>query len=437
MSLLHYTEESCPSVIIPRSIIAGEPWVARSIENNNLRQHCRLLGRTFRGKHPLTDSIRAPTLRILRAIADGCGALTNTHPSDFQLIPAVARMASYSRRWIRQPEDWEGENSTCPHVILHSIASHLFCRWELPLFFSSAWLVKGDLTYLEREWYCRVGAGESFRALPGMPPSITSRALHLAREAPPCLTIRRALRWGQVKALGGSEAFLSEVLSSRMVNDLSNDAVWSRLFEKLISSPVCHPGSFGIISDALMEVIEEDGWERARDLVSRPYRELLAHCRRYWLAILDIVRAGSAEWSRIDIQCPGVRAELRERMSKRWTRLPGAKPFKGMVQEGKMSGMFHIVELTHQWQLVQEGFRMRHCVATYGPPCTANSCSIFSVRTEEIVGGKRVTTSHLTIEVWRRTRTVVQVRGRRNSYCNPERVPLLRTWAAEMNLKLR
>ena len=44
-------------------------------------------------------------------------------------------------------------------------------------------------------------------------------------HAPADLTVREALRWGQVKTLGGSDALLAEVLRSRMVRDLSNDAV--------------------------------------------------------------------------------------------------------------------------------------------------------------------------------------------------------------------
>ena len=202
MSHHRYSEESRPSISITPAIVEGEPWTARHISNNNLRQHCHLLARTFRGPHPLTDPIREPCARLLRVVEGKCCLLTSVHPSKFPAIPVLARIAAYATHWIREPETWIGIQSIDPRKILRSLLHHLFASWQVPDFFDNAWLVKGDMNYLERDWYCHLAAGGSMRNVRGMPPSITSRALHLAMKAPRDLTIRQALRWGQIKALG-------------------------------------------------------------------------------------------------------------------------------------------------------------------------------------------------------------------------------------------
>lgn len=434
MSHHRYSEESRPTVSITPAITKGGSWTARLIPDNNLRQHCHLLARTFRGPHPLTDPIRDPCARLLEAVEGKCGLLTAIHPSRFPAIPVLVRIAAYHGNWIREPETWAGQTSKDPREIVYDLLRHLFAAWGIPEFFDNAWLVKGDLTYLERDWYCHFASGGSLRNVQGMPRSITSRALHLAMNAPRDLTIRQALRWGQIHALGGSPALLTEVLSSHMVRDLSNDAVWSRLFEKLVAAGNFNPKHFGLIADTLLEVIRKDGCHRAQSLVALPLKDLLSHCRRYWQAILRSVRIGRPEWLGKDVHCPHLRYDLRHINAGQWARLPRSRPFESMCVEGKETLRCRIEELTHQWQLVAESQVMKHCVDTYGRSCKLGRCSIFSVRTEDMVKGKLVSTSHLTIEVDRRTRRIVQVRGRRNQHVFAQRIPLLRKWAGQMEL---
>jgi len=434
MSHHRHSEESRLSNSITPAIVAGKPWTERFISNNNLRQHCHLLARTFREPHPQTDPIRDPCARLLEVVQGRCGLLTHLHPSEFPAIPVLVRIAAYAGRWIREPESWAGETSRDPQLILHGLLRHLFAVWKTPDFFDNAWLVRGDLTHLERDWYCHLAGGGSRRKVRGIPPSITSRALHLAMEAPRDLTIREALRWGQVKSLGGSSALLLEVLRSRMVRDLSNDAVWSRLFEKLVAAENFDPQHLGLIADTLQEVIRKDDIHRAEVLVALPLKDLLRHCRSFWESILRLARSDQPNASRNDIHCPHLRYELHHLQAGQWARLPRSGPFESLCQEGEMIVLCRIHELTHQWQLVAESQAMKHCVDTYGRSCKLGRCSIFSLRTEERVREKRTSTSHLTIEVDRRSRRIVQVRGRRNQHVFPQRIPLLRKWADKMEL---
>jgi len=434
MSHSCYSAESRPCIFVASAIVRGRPWTANHLSNNNLRQHCHLLARTFRGSHPLTDSIREPCIRLLDAVGEKCILLTHIHPSDFPVIPVLVRIAAYSQHWIREPESWPGCESGVPREIIRRLIHHLFVQWKMPDCFDNAWLVKGELKYLERDWYCHLAAGGSLRNAAGMPPSITSRALHLAMTAHGGLTIRQALRWGQVKALKGSDRLLEEVFSSRMARDLSNDAVWSRLLEKLVAARHFNLRNFGLLSDTLMEVIAKEGVQRAMVLVSLPLTELLRYCRRYWKTLLSLAKADQFNWKRDDILCSNLRHELHWRNAIQWARLPGSKPFEATYYDNNNFVRCTIVELTQPWQLVAESQAMKHCVNTYVNSCKSGRSSIFSLRTHETVEKKIVPISHLTIEVARGSRKIIQVRGRWNRYVAPQKIQLLQQWAKEMKL---
>jgi hypothetical protein len=435
MSHYRLSEESRLSTCITPAIAEGNPWTARFIPNNNLRQHCHLLARTFRGPHPLTDPLRTSCVRLLQSVEGKSCLLTATHPSAFQVIPVLIRIASYAPRWIREPETWAGESSNEPRIILRSLLNHLFALWKTPEFFDNAWLVKGDLSYLERDWYCHLASGGSLRNVQGMPPSVSSRALHYAMSAPGELTVRQALRWGQIMSVGGSAELLAEVLSSRMVKDLSNDAIWARLFEKVVAAKHFNPKHFGLIADTLLEIMHHDNHPRAHSLVGLPLGDLLRYCRRFWQGVLKLAPTDLPGLSSSNIHCAKLRYNLHQLNTGHWARLPRCGPFEEICQIGEEMIPCRILELTQQWQLVAESQSMRHCVDTYGRSCKLGRCSIFSVRTEEMVDGKLRSTSHLTIEVIRKTRTIIQVRGRRNQWINPQQIPLLRKWAEQMELR--
>ena len=416
-------------------IIDGRPWIAHHIQINNVRQHCHLLASTFRSPHPLTVPLAPAARRLFRHIALATDLLTAVHPKQLQVVPALVRMAAYHSGWKRHPEEWVPDSTLEPRLLLYDLANHLFARWPMPQWFGSAWLVKGDLFYLERDWFCRVGAGESMRKLTGMPPSITSRALALSLGAPGNLTVREALRWGQVTAMGGSRELLAEVMKSRMVKDLSNDAVWCRLMEKMVAAGVRHIRHFGLISDMLVEVMRIDGWQRGEELVGLPLKELLRHSRRFWRAVFASGTEALPEMRNLRISCPHARAQVGAMAAARWARLPFVRNFQ-VTREDKWLGftVWSVVELTSLAQLVAETRALRHCVSCYGRRCLSGRSSIFRMRVRCAVTGEMCGDGNLTIEVDRHTRRVIQVRGLFNRLPNSAEIRMVRTWAAESRL---
>ena len=431
----HSSGWSAPTAVV-LSIIDGKPWIARHIHPNPLRQHCHVITRTFRGPHSINLPLRPAFRRLLQAITSRSDLLVSTHPSRFQLIPALVRIAAYQEHWIRDPATWTGGGIQSPRSQLRSLVEHLFARWPMPACFDSAWFVKGTLHWLERDWYCHLAGGGSLRQAQGMPPSLSSRALHLAlRDAPADLGIRQALRWGQVRAMAGSDELLAAVLASNMVGDLSNDAIWSRLIEKVCAARSFDPEDFGILADTLTDVLaKDDGGFRAETLIALPLAELLHHCRNHWRALMKSFLVHFPTQQPGDIRFPNVRTHLRLHHAQRWQPLVRSRPFETTVSERGSELPCRIVELLNPWELVAEGHAMKHCVASYSKDCRGGHSSIFSLRTEESEDGQPVTRSYLTIQVLRKSRRVVQVRGRRNAYYSPSRIPQLVKWAEALQL---
>jgi hypothetical protein len=434
MSTSRDPEGSRSAISVVMDIIDGTAWNARLLRNNSLRQHCRLLGRTFRGSHPQTNPLRLAARRLFGHVSHASDLLVATHPRELPVVPVMVRMAAYHRQWLRDPESWQPDAADSPERRLDNLARHLFARWPMPDWAGSAWLVKGGLFYLERDWFCHMGRGGSLRSAAGMPPSITNRSLHMALAAPANLTMREALRWGQVKALGGSDELLKEVLTSRMLRDLSNDAVWSRLLEKVAQAKYLDARTFGLMADTLVEAIRGEGWLRAETLVNLPLKELLAHSRKYWRTISTMGAEVLPEMKVVDIDNPRVRAELGQLVATRWTRMPATRDFQWFDESPKRSIEWQVVELTCQAQLLAESRMMRHCVSSYRRKCNSGASSIFSLRRIEDEDGHATKRWHLTMEVDRRTRRVIQVRGKYNRYATCEEFQILRKWAESCRL---
>jgi hypothetical protein len=135
-----------------------------------------------------------------------------------------------------------------------------------------------------------------------------------------------------------------------------------------------------------------------------------------------------------DIDNPRVRAELSQLVATRWTRMPAVRDFRRIDASPKRIVEWQVVELTCQAQLLAESRMMRHCVSSYRRKCNSGTSSIFSLRRIDDEDGQTTQRWHLTMEVDRRTRRIVQVRGKYNRYATTEEFQILRKWAESCRL---
>ena len=415
------------------AIIRGEPWTASSVRNPILRKHFRRLGRTFRQPNRITDSLREPCLHLITTIMERSDLLARPHPLQRHLVPALLRVAEYSDRWIRDPAHWvpSKENQW------QSLLKHLFTRWEMPTYFESAWLTKGSLRHLDRDWYCDLAAGKNWRRLDYVPSSVTSRAVHLAMGAPNHLSIRQALRWGQLNAMNANPDLIEEVLQSKVVDNLSNEEIWSRLFSKVVGAREFDPRDFGVIADLFEGLYRTYQFHRARDLIRLPLPKLLSHCRKYWRRLLTDALADELKFKSLDIRESGLRRDLLHYSNAHWEPMDDIADdeIRYRARIGTIT-IWTVTQLTRHSQLVAEGLAMNHCVGGYRKWCQREESSIFSLKLQIVESGSFQYERKVTIEVYRPNRWVVQAKRRWNHDPEPLEMEVIQKWANRNKLTM-
>ena len=414
------------------AIIHGEGWKLSSVRNLVLRKNFRRLGRAFCRSNSITDDLRVSCAQLLLVVVERSDLLQVDHALGRHLVTALLRVAAYSDRWIRTPEDWEPEGDD----LWMSLLNHLFVRWELPDFFRSAWLTKGTLRHLERDWFCEVANGLNWRKLERVPKSVSKRAVHFAMKAPADLKPRQALRWGQLRSLGASNDLIGEVLRSCVVNNLSNDEIWFRLFEKMVGDENFDSGDFGLVADVFEGLYRKWQFSRARELVGLPLRELLNHCRQYWRILLKDAVTDGLKFRIDDIREAGLRRNLQHFTNAVWEPMESVEDLelRHRTRKGMISS-WEIVQLTRHSQLVVEGLTMNHCVGGYRRNCQQESSAIFSVGEIMEEGGCRRVERRVTVEVYPKGRFVVQARRRWNDDPGEIEKEVIGKWARRNGIR--
>lgn len=416
-------------------LLDGAPWTARRIRSPYRRQHCRRLCGAFRRPTSETNALRQPFAALLTAIATQTRLLTDCHPDTWDATTVLLRLAAYHEQWRRDPVSWEPDPDTSLTDQWRSLVRHLLTGWPLPDCFENAWLVFGPLRHLERDWYCHVGRGLSLRTAAGMPRSISSRALHLATQAPAHFTIRQAVRYGQLQACQAGPALMEEVLASRVVPDFSNEFIWSRLLPKAASAPNLPAGTFNLIADTLAGMVRNGQDTRVLALLDQPLADLYRFGILWWERLAASIRDQGLVLPAMDVRRASCRADLEGLVHAVWEGLPGIDPHFSLPDlEGRgLQWTFH--ELTSLVGLMQEGRRLRHCVATYRRFCEPGLCSIFSLRQSDPRQPGRAPQPVLTLEINRAKRRIVQVRGKWNRFPRRQENAIIRTWASHHQLK--
>ena len=331
-------------------------------------------------------------------------------------------MAAYGNEWYRSPETWQ----PLPDVMdaelqIHSLLAHVFVKYDVPAFLYQAWLVRGDLRWRERDWFCQLAQGVSWRSLQGFPKFFQRRALHEARNAPGHLSVMQGLRWGQVRAFGGSKILAREVLASRMAVNFTHEATWCRLIEKFSAHQQRWAMEFGSVSDMLYEMLDDDDLTKVERLLILPLSELCAHARQFWHERHKIFAASLPDWQQRFHSNSSVRKQMSRLLRCNW------KPFTTKlhdVSQWNDRNKWRAKELTSAFELLVEGRAMRHCVASYLNLCMKRMSAIYSfcVSCEE---GE----SRLTVEVDCDFKEIWQVRKKWNHTPSDHEWQAVTEWA--------
>jgi hypothetical protein len=169
-------------------------------------------------------------------------------------IEALKNLAAFVPDHLRPVETWPGCRGSVLCVVA-SLARHLLARYAVPKFLASIWFGDdGPTSRARRRWYIEHARGRRFRDL-ALPVAMTRRMEHLFLASPDHLSVARAMRQAELRALGASPDLERAVLATRLGEHLSNGRFWRTVLHFFLRvSDGLDPATVGPIVDFLQAV---------------------------------------------------------------------------------------------------------------------------------------------------------------------------------------
>jgi PcfJ-like protein len=381
-------------------------------------------GRSLARRH---DGALPAYERLLRQVQTRTDLL---HPSDRAgdsrnlLNAGLLALALHHADWLRPVQTWLPPRQNA-WPLFTSLAHHLLALYPVPAFMTSVWfdLPPGEVLPQHR-WYKHLGLGQSIRTAP-LPLRLTKAMAHLFSQAPHHYTAIAALRWAQVRGLGGCEALARAVVGTRLGKALANEDFWASVLHFFINHPSLGLAQVGPVVDFLQH--QKFEWEEGvspEGVFGKqpPPRPDYTMKGRTVASVLRQVEEWHEQLGR-DTNQPS--------LSWRHSPFKDFRLVEGSEAQGNMR-VWTITELLTSRALFLEGRAMRHCVATYAERCARRQTSIWSVQVENQRGRHRV----MTVEVDLLKRTVCQARRKCNRLPQAVERDLMERWAAQEGLKV-
>lgn len=325
-------------------------------------------------------------------------------------VAAVCAMATHQYAWIRQPENWKPQTHNARRQ-LGALARHLFAKWPVPVFMDSVWLEGRGAAALRKQcWFIHLGQGRSIREA-DVPVTLTRTMAHQFLQAPPDVTVHEALRWAQVRALGGSARLFRAIAGTRLRDDFAHDEFWQTVLQFVASNRLLDPDRVGPMIDYIHSRKFEGDHppEPGFSMKGRSVAALLERVEEWHQQLARVKRRKQSNWKS---------SGFRE-----WT-------FEEIRPDERRKWSIH--ELLTTEELDDEGRSMRHCVATYDRSCASGRMSIWSLRRKDRMGHWRI----LTVAVDNSSKRIVEARGQYNEPSPLDARQVLERWAGYAGLSV-
>jgi len=366
-------------------------------------------------------------LEILNAVRSRSGLLRPAgRREDFDderldaVLGGLLALSRNRQHWVRPPEAWLPQGGG-PVAQFSSLAHHLLAEYPTPPVLLGAWFAgEGGDAVLQRSWFIRAGRGVSLRDL-DLPIPLTRRMVHAFAHAPARFSIPFALRWAQVRGMGGPDRLARAVAITHLGREFGNEEFWAEALRFLIDHPLPDWRSIRLAVEFLQD--RRHAWRLVRiaddvEIFLDPPEPDLS--LRGWTAGTLLRRA--QEWD-------ARRKQDARRAVLRWDRSPIGE-FEHVDASGRS---WTIHELLDSGDLVAEGRAMEHCVASYAGCCFRRATTIWSLRVEEAGSRKRA----VTVEVDPAAREIVQAKAKCNAAPDDHAREVLVRWARHEGLTLQ
>lgn len=256
-----------------------------------------------------------------------------------------------------------------------------------------------------------------------MPVSLTKKMAHHFTEAPRDYSPLEAIRWGQVRSLGGVPRLVERANAANIQLSEDQNDFWLSVYRFFIQNPMLDLSHFGPICDYIRN--QKFGGERVfvapgvvenapapQPNFSMKGRDPEALLRRVeeWHKRLGKATSGkNLQWEKCGLP-EYEKEEKRDKKLRIWT----------------------VTEILSQRDLIAEGRAMRHCVASYANSCARGHYSIWSVELDSYEGKKKMAT----IQVTNQTRVINEMAARSNARVDAATANVIRRWADKAKLQI-
>lgn len=319
--------------------------------------------------------------------------------SNLKTDPQLKNLILFSHFWLNGLSSYNPESNS-------SISDHIFGWFEVPE------CLQGDEVWCNVSYYdfslCYIflgyAQGVSLAKLNTlMPWRIKEKAFECIRSVPKQIEAKRVLIYAEILRRGGSERHFEIIINSSIriypseIYDqkFDNESVdWIIRYGERLTDDECQL----ILHWASHENIELFRREQKNfSWKGRKPSKVLEKAEEYHQTIID-AQVAELNWARKDFD---------------W--------------ELNRNGTWSFVELVSSKELVKEGIRLSHCVASYSYECYSNRRSIISLRLNE--------SSKVTIEVNPYNKTIVQAKGPANRLPLELEEEIITEWAKKKGLK--
>jgi hypothetical protein len=149
-------------------------------------------------------------------------------------VDALVHLSRFRAAHIRPAIDWAGTSSSWRPAI-SSLAHHLICNYEVPMFLASSWYATDSAADKKRGWFVAHSRGASFRSL-NLPVVMTRKMERIFLASHDHLPIEHAIRKAELLALGAPAGFVNAIMSTRLATDLRHGEFWRTVWTFLIAN---------------------------------------------------------------------------------------------------------------------------------------------------------------------------------------------------------
>lgn len=346
------------------------------------------------------------------------------------LCKALSVIASFRRRWLQKPSDWQpAEELQEPEnfrPLFLSLLEHMLVQYPVPRFLAYAWLAdRVPRWHYDLLLHMAGGSGiRQFDSRPAIP--VCREAAKFFMEAPEDLTPLQALRWAQVRGMGGNDPLANLLARQTILSGRTRDErFWESAIAFMVRERAVNVGN-GEYCPAwwIVNFLHEQRFMPGEEVLgpgggSRPLQPNFSLKGRTYRSL----RRYHENW-RQDL--------IRQRPEIVPQRHHWAPVTIDPLEYLKDGYVWTISELLDDRALVVEGISMSHCVGSYVEQCVRRITSIWSLRVRK----KKEAKPMVTIEVDPRSKVIVQAKAKGNEPPGPASLEILRLWADREGLQL-